>query len=75
MRILALDTTTRQGSVALLVDGRVEYEAESDGSEPPAARLPGFVADPHEVIDLGKQSTTNPLQNQLAPDLIFRRLS
>ena len=40
MRILALDTTTRQGSVALLVDGRVEYEAESDGSEPPAARLP-----------------------------------
>ena len=40
MRILALDTTTRQGSVVLLVDGHAAYEAESDGSKPPAARLP-----------------------------------
>ena len=41
MLILALDTTTRAGSCALVRDGRVLRELESDPSKPPASRLPG----------------------------------
>lgn len=41
MLILALDTTTRAGSVALLRDGTVLEEVASDPRIPQAARLPG----------------------------------
>jgi tRNA threonylcarbamoyladenosine biosynthesis protein TsaB len=40
MRILSLDSTARQGSVALVIDGIVECEIESDGSKSPASNLP-----------------------------------
>ena len=40
MLILALDTTTRTGSCALVRDGDVIREAGSDPEQPPAARLP-----------------------------------
>ena len=40
MLILALDTTTRAGSCALVRDGGVVREAGSDPEQPPAARLP-----------------------------------
>ena len=45
MRILALDTTARRGSVALVADGRVEAALASDGASPPATRLPADLAD------------------------------
>lgn len=41
MLILALDTTTRTGSCALVRDGMLVREEGSDPSKPPAARLPG----------------------------------
>ena len=41
MLVLALDTTTREGSCALARDGRVVREQASDASKPQAARLPG----------------------------------
>ncbi len=40
MRILALDTTTQRGSVALVIDGQVTRCVASDGDQPPASRLP-----------------------------------
>jgi tRNA threonylcarbamoyladenosine biosynthesis protein TsaB len=41
MRVLALDTTTREGSVALVEDGRVIAEHTGDPSRSHAERLPG----------------------------------
>src|SRR5450631_4316072 len=40
MRVLALDTTTRAGSVALVEDDRVVEEREGDSSRTHALRLP-----------------------------------
>lgn len=40
MRVLALDSTTRAGSVALVEHDRVLYEASGDPSRPHAQRLP-----------------------------------
>jgi tRNA threonylcarbamoyladenosine biosynthesis protein TsaB len=41
MVVLALDTTSRQGSSAVAVDGRVVLEIASDASRPQATRVPG----------------------------------
>ena len=41
MLILALDTTTRSGSVAIVADGAIRYEAAGDASRTHAQRLPG----------------------------------
>ena len=41
MRVLALDTTTRAGSVALVDDDRVVDERSGDGARTHALRLPG----------------------------------
>src|SRR3954451_20707422 len=41
MRVLALDTTTRAGSAALVADGRVIDERSGDGARTHALRLPG----------------------------------
>jgi tRNA threonylcarbamoyladenosine biosynthesis protein TsaB len=41
MVVLALDTTSRQGSSAVALDGRVALELASDASLPQAARVPG----------------------------------
>jgi len=41
MLVLALDTTTREGSCALAREGRVLREQGSDAAKPQAARLPG----------------------------------
>jgi tRNA threonylcarbamoyladenosine biosynthesis protein TsaB len=41
MLVLALDTTTRQGSCALVRGQDVLLERTSDASQPPASRLPG----------------------------------
>ena len=41
MVVLALDTTSRQGSSAVAIDGRVLLELASDASLPQATRLPG----------------------------------
>src|ERR1700693_810246 len=43
MRVLALDTTTPSGSVALVDDGRVVDERRGDPSRPHAQRLPGEI--------------------------------
>src|SRR4051794_31362530 len=40
MRVLALDTTTRAGSVALVADDRVLFEAPGDAARSHAERLP-----------------------------------
>ena len=40
MVVLALDTTSRQGSSAVAIDGRVVLELASDASLPQAARVP-----------------------------------
>ncbi len=40
MRVLALDTTTRAGSVAVVVDGMVLVERPGDAARPYAERLP-----------------------------------
>ena len=50
MRVLALDSTTRAGSVALVADGRVVDEQSGDGSRTHAERLPAelvALADAH----------------------------
>jgi tRNA threonylcarbamoyladenosine biosynthesis protein TsaB len=41
MVVLALDTTSRQGSSAVAIDGRVVLEQAGDASLPQAARVPG----------------------------------
>ena len=43
MRVVALDTTTRAGSVALIEDGRVVDDRSGDGARTHALRLPGEV--------------------------------
>ncbi len=43
MRVLALDTTTRAGSVALVDDERVVDERSGDAPRPHAERLPGEI--------------------------------
>jgi tRNA threonylcarbamoyladenosine biosynthesis protein TsaB len=43
MRVLALDTTTRSGSVAIVDDGRVVDERGGDASRTHAERLPGEI--------------------------------
>jgi|RhiMetdeSRZDD1v2_1073273.scaffolds.fasta_scaffold219393_2 tRNA threonylcarbamoyladenosine biosynthesis protein TsaB len=43
MRVLALDTTTRAGSVAIVDDGRVIDEREGDAARTHAERLPGEI--------------------------------
>ncbi|MFN7914325.1 MAG: tRNA (adenosine(37)-N6)-threonylcarbamoyltransferase complex dimerization subunit type 1 TsaB [Vicinamibacterales bacterium] len=45
MRVLALDTTTRAGSVAVLDGGRVLAEHAGDGARTQAERLPGEILD------------------------------
>lgn len=50
MRVLALDTTTRTGSLAVVEDGRVVLEQAGDPSRPQAERLPSeIVAALHSV--------------------------
>jgi len=41
MKVLALDSTTRAGSVALVVDGEVVDERRGDGNRSHAERMPG----------------------------------
>ena len=41
MRVMALDTTTRAGSAALVVDDRIVDERSGDGTRTHALRLPG----------------------------------
>ena len=43
MRVLALDTTTRAGSVALVEDGRIVDERRGDGARTHASRLPAEI--------------------------------
>lgn len=43
MRVLALDTTTRAGSAALVADDRVVDERSGDGARTHALRLPGEI--------------------------------
>ena len=43
MRVLALDTTTRAGSAALVDDDRIVDERSGDGSRTHALRLPGEI--------------------------------
>ncbi len=45
MRVLALDTTTRAGSVAVVVDGRVLVERPGDAARAYAERLPAELLD------------------------------
>src|SRR3954453_22694664 len=45
MRILALDTTTQAGSVALVEDGGVVLERAGDPTHPHAERLPRDILD------------------------------
>src|SRR4051812_37025982 len=45
MRVLALDTTTRAGSVAVAEDGRVLVERTGDAARTHAERLPAEVTD------------------------------
>lgn len=45
MRVLALDTSTRDGSVALVHDDRVLVERTGDAERPQAERLPGELLD------------------------------
>lgn len=56
MLVLALDTTTREGSCALARDGRVLREQGSDASKPQAARLPGELVTllEHEGVTLAE---------------------
>ena len=42
MRVIALDTTTRNGSVALVEDEQIVDERASDGAQTDAQRLPGY---------------------------------
>ena len=41
MRVMALDTTSRAGSVALVDDGRIVDERAGDASRTHGERLPG----------------------------------
>jgi tRNA threonylcarbamoyladenosine biosynthesis protein TsaB len=43
MRVLALDTTTRAGSVALIDDDRIVAERRGDGAVTHASRMPGEI--------------------------------
>src|SRR5450432_585139 len=43
MRVMALDTTTRAGSAALVVDDRIVDERSGDGTRTNALRLPGEI--------------------------------
>jgi len=43
MRVVALDTTTRAGSAALVIDDRVVDERSGDGALTHALRLPGEI--------------------------------
>jgi len=43
MRVLALDTTTRAGSLAIVDDDRIVDERDGDGARPHAERLPGEI--------------------------------
>ena len=55
MRVLALDSTGRAGSVALVEDGRVVREMEGDASRTHGERLPGELAAlgaPFSSVDL-----------------------
>jgi len=52
MRVLALDTSTRRGSVALLEDGVMRVERPGDPSRPPAERLPAEWAAALAAADL-----------------------
>lgn len=45
MRVLALDTTTRAGSVAVIEDGRVIVDAPGDATRSHAERLPAEITD------------------------------
>jgi len=45
MPTLALDTTTREGSVALVVDGRIVAERRGDAARSHGERLPGELTD------------------------------
>ena len=53
MRVLALDTTTRAGSVAVLEDGRVLIERAGDGSRTQTERLPGELLEALAEVSLG----------------------
>src|SRR4029077_9156984 len=44
MRVMALDTTGRAGSVALVEDGRIVREQEGDATHTHGERLPGELA-------------------------------
>lgn len=52
MIVLALDTTTRAGSVAVVRDGAVVYEAEGDAGLTHGQRLPADLARAMEVTGL-----------------------
>jgi tRNA threonylcarbamoyladenosine biosynthesis protein TsaB len=45
MRVLALDTTTRAGSAALVADGRIVEARDGDGARTHALRLPAEILD------------------------------
>ena len=52
MRVLALDTTTRAGSVAIVDDGRVLIEREGDPTRTHALRLPAELLDALAAVGL-----------------------
>jgi tRNA threonylcarbamoyladenosine biosynthesis protein TsaB len=55
MRVMALDTTGRAGSVALVEDGRVVREREGDAARTHGERLPGELASlgvPFSTVDV-----------------------
>src|SRR5436190_16171447 len=54
MRVLALDTTTRAGSVALVDERTIQIEREGDPSRPHAERLP------REILDLLRDADMTP---------------
>lgn len=56
MRILALDTTTRAGSVALVEDGRVVDERSGDAARTHAERLPGDIGALLDARGLGSSA-------------------
>lgn len=56
MRVLALDTTTRGGSVAVLEDGRVLAAVAGDGARTHAERLPREILD---VVSAASLRTTD----------------
>lgn len=52
MRVLALDTTTRAGSVAVMEDGRILVERPGDAARTHAERLPAEAIDALAAADL-----------------------